>query len=443
MKILLYAVAATTVLAIWIVYRKKSTGKDAKSVELELAGADDGAGAGDFLRLISPKLDVTALTTIDLKNAGLLTLPGSIGNAVNLVKLDLGGNPELTDLPDELAHCTKLKVLFILGARKMKEVPRVLGRMTHLTRLGLKSNGIVKIADDALPPHVEHLILTDNAITEISVATFARLTKVRKLMLANNRLTALPAAGVSRMVSLELIRLANNRLASIPPELLMLPRLAWLALSGNPLSPPSPEPSVPEITDSDVIVDTHGVALGEGATGKVLSGSYDGKPVALKVFKGTVSSDGLPEDEMALYASVQHPNLIAVKALLREPYLALVMEKLLPDLKDVAMCANTDATSVRLADFGAAFTYKGAKEGSGLIAFLLERIEIRAFGVLVAEVAERIHDSQEANPVQKGANLRPDVATALKRIAADCKNRATRERPSFLAVLARIDALSK
>jgi len=227
----------------------------------------------------------------------------------------------------------------------------------------------------------------------------------------------------------------------------------------------------------------------------VLSGSYDGKPVALKVFKGTVSSDGLPEDEMALYASVQHPNLIAVKALLREPYLALVMEKLLPDLKDVAMpptiveviedrydadvqyssgsairllrsicsalsylhgvqiahgdvyghniLANTDATSVRLADFGAAFTYKGAKEGSGLIAFLLERIEIRAFGVLVAEVAERIHDSQEANPVQKGANLRPDVATALKRIAADCKNRATRERPSFLAVLARIDALSK
>lgn len=150
MKILLYAVAATTVLAIWIVYRKKSTGKDAKSVELELAGAVDGAGAGDFLRLISPKLDVTALTTIDLKNAGLLTLPGSIGNAVNLVKLDLGGNPELTDLPDELAHCTKLKVLFILGARKMKEVPRVLGRMTHLTRLGLKSNGIVKIADDAL-----------------------------------------------------------------------------------------------------------------------------------------------------------------------------------------------------------------------------------------------------------------------------------------------------
>lgn len=49
------------------------------------------------------------------------------------------------------------------------------------------------------------------------------------------------------------------------------------------MSPPSPEPSVPEITDSDVIVDTHGVALGEGATGKVLSGSYDGKPVALKV----------------------------------------------------------------------------------------------------------------------------------------------------------------
>ena len=45
---------------------------------------------------------------------------------------------------------TKLKILFILGARKMVEVPRVLGKMTQLTRLGLKSNGIARIADDAL-----------------------------------------------------------------------------------------------------------------------------------------------------------------------------------------------------------------------------------------------------------------------------------------------------
>lgn len=55
---------------------------------------------------------------------------------------------------------------------------------------------LASIVGDVLPPNVVHLILTDNALTHISVSAFQRLTKVRKLMLANNKLTSLPGDGV-------------------------------------------------------------------------------------------------------------------------------------------------------------------------------------------------------------------------------------------------------
>jgi len=98
---------------------------------------------------------------------------------------------------------------------------------------------------DELPPNVEHLILTDNALTHISASAFARLTRVRKLMLANNKLAALPGSGVKFMSQLQLVRLANNRLQTLPRELLRLPKLAWLAVSGNPLCPAAPRQAVP------------------------------------------------------------------------------------------------------------------------------------------------------------------------------------------------------
>ena len=105
--------------------------------------------------------------------------------------------------------------------------------------------------------------------------------------------------------------------------------------------------------------------------------------------------------------------------------------------------SNADATAVRLADFGAAFSYDGAMEGSGLTPALIERVEVRAFGVLVAEVAHRIRDDRGSSSTSLGdaLSLHPNVAATLKTIAADCNSRDARERPSFHEVLGRIDAL--
>jgi hypothetical protein len=54
-----------------------------------------------------------------------------------------------------------------------------------------------------------------------------------------------------------------------------------------------------------------GDKLGEGASGQVFKGDWDGKEVAVKVFKGQITSDGLPECEMdaMVAAGGAHPNL--------------------------------------------------------------------------------------------------------------------------------------
>lgn len=54
-----------------------------------------------------------------------------------------------------------------------------------------------------------------------------------------------------------------------------------------------------------------GDKLGEGASGQVFKGDWDGKEVAVKVFKGEITSDGLPECEMdaMVAAGGAHPNL--------------------------------------------------------------------------------------------------------------------------------------
>ena len=188
----------------------------------------------------------------------------------------------------------------------MMSVPSVLGDIPSLTRLGLKSNGLTDVRAASLPPHLQHLILTDNAIATLSVAVFERLGKsIRKLMLSHNRLKSLPAAGIELLHHLELIRLSNNKLESVPRSLFLLPRIAWIALSGNTeLSGTQPPQSrVPTGLLSEVTFEGGGNNLGQGASGEVRAGVWKGNQVAVKTFR-SVTSDGAAADELALYAAV-------------------------------------------------------------------------------------------------------------------------------------------
>jgi len=105
-----------------------------------------------------------------------------------------------------------------------------------------------------------------------------------------------------------------NHFTALPYFLLKLPKLSWLAYSGNPFCEKHPDCDTPlkEIVWEDLEVQE---VLGEGASGLISKALYEGEEVAIKVFKGEITSDGLPEEEMDINISMgQHDHLVDVLA---------------------------------------------------------------------------------------------------------------------------------
>lgn len=230
--------------------------------------------------------------------------------ADSLEILDLSGN-RLSELPDDFSRLRKLRIVFF-SQNRFQEFPRVLAQCPDLEMVGLKSCRIGSVQDDALPATLRWLILTDNQLERLpdSIGDHPRL---QKLMLAGNQLRELPRT-LSRCRNLELLRVSANQLEAFPEWLLDMPRLSWLAWSGNPFCARHEEHELPaEIDWKDLVLEQ---TLGQGASGVISRAQVRGtdRSVAVKVFKGTVTSDGYPQDEMAAcIAAGRHPNLVNVE----------------------------------------------------------------------------------------------------------------------------------
>jgi hypothetical protein len=173
---------------------------------------------------------------LDLKGLDLASIPDCVVSQLpslpHVRHVDLSLNPSLDRLPDDLGLATSVTTLFALGCG-FESVSLVLSRLPRLGMLSFKSNRLSQVPEAALPPSVFWLILTDNRLTRLP-ASLGRLAGLRKLMLSNNRLASLPDEILSCLF-LELVRLSDNRLTKLPDGLFTaLPRLAWVALAGNP-----------------------------------------------------------------------------------------------------------------------------------------------------------------------------------------------------------------
>ena len=248
---------------------------------------------------------------------GLTEFPREIFSLSDSLEiLDLSGN-QLSSLPDELVKLTKLKVIFC-SQNQFTELPAVLGRCPSLRMIGFKANKIRHVPAISLPAKLRWLTLTDNEIEQLP-PEIGDCRYLQKLMLAGNRLQALPET-LANCQRLELIRIAANQLHAFPTWLLTLPRLSWLAYSGNPFSAALEEGALADSTLDDIHWDSLELdqLLGEGASGVIHRAKYgyaneDSTHVAVKLFKGDVTSDGLPQCEMAASVSAgEHPNLINV-----------------------------------------------------------------------------------------------------------------------------------
>lgn len=242
-------------------------------------------------------------------SCGLSQFPTEIYDLADSLKiLNLSGNA-LDTLPDDLSRLHRLRVIFC-SDNLFSEVPEVLGSCPSLEMIGFKANRIAHFSAAAIPSALRWLILTDNRLEQLP-AELGASVRLQKLMLAGNQLRELPDA-LAACRNLELLRISANRFEKLPAWLSSLPRLAWLAFAGNPLQPAyAAETRSVHWGDLEL---AH--RLGEGASGiihKAVLRAPDGdKEVAVKLFKGAVTSDGLPGSEKAAcLAAGSHPNLIA------------------------------------------------------------------------------------------------------------------------------------
>ncbi|WP_415768136.1 leucine-rich repeat-containing protein kinase family protein [Pseudomonas sp. LB3P38] len=386
---------------------------------------------------------LSGVTRLDL-TGGLTEFPREIFDlADSLEVLNLSGNA-LSSLPDDLHRLTRLRVLFC-SDNLFTELPDCLGQCAALTMVGFKANRIERVPGAALPPLLRWLILTDNCITELP-AELGQRPHLQKLMLAGNRLQRLPES-LRHCHRLELIRIAANRLTELPEWLLTLPSLTWLAYAGNPLETEADAAALeatPHIPWSELHLKQQ---LGEGASGVIHRAMWDrpGQPatqVAVKLYKGEMTSDGSPLHEMnACITAGCHPNLIRVEGRVvghPEAQAGLVMQLIDPSyrnlsgLPSLASCTRdvyandtrfSAGVALRIAcgiasaaehlhrhgithgdlyghnilwnehgdcllgDFGAASFHAIS---DSLESRALQRIEVRAFGVLLGELLERI-----------------------------------------------------
>ncbi len=256
---------------------------------------------------------------LNLTGAGLTAFPDEIYDlADSLEILDLSGNA-LHTLPDDLPRLHRLRILFCSN-NQFTELPAVLGRCAQLEMIGFKTNPIRHVPADALPPRLRWLILTDNQISALP-DTLGQCARLQKLALAGNQLRALPDS-LAQCQQLELLRISANQLTALPAWLSSMPRLTWLAFGGNPFSLPHEatalaQAAIPAVSWSQLTLDQ---LLGEGASGHIYRAHQaGGEPVALKLFKGGLTSDGLPESELAACLQAgAHPQLISVLARLSD-----------------------------------------------------------------------------------------------------------------------------
>jgi serine/threonine protein kinase len=283
-------------------------------------------------------------------------------------------------------------------------------------------------------------------------------------------------------INLELLRIAANQLTALPDWLLTMPRLAWLAYAGNPFCV-ADETAVtegvhpPAIAWSDLQI---GQKLGEGASGVIYRAVLrPAQDVAVKLFKGAVTSDGLPRCELAACISAGgHPNLIPVLGevsghpddvhgcvmalvdpafvnLAGPPSLQSCTRDVYPDDKRFTLAAvlrlaqgiasaaqqlhnrgimhgdlyahnilHTDDGVALLGDFGAASMHAVA----GAQADALQRLDVRAFGLLLGELTAR------CDTVAK-------IPGDLAQLREDCVQATPASRPLFAEVVKRITTI--
>ncbi len=102
--------------------------------------------------------------------------------AKTLEQLDLSGTG-LSSLPEDVGlRLPNLKIAFFSNCN-FKVFPKQLAACPQLEMVAFRSNGMAEIPEDAFPPRLRWLILTDNNVATLP-ASIGRCSRLQKCMLA-------------------------------------------------------------------------------------------------------------------------------------------------------------------------------------------------------------------------------------------------------------------
>lgn len=428
--------------------------------------------------------NLTMITAIDVSGNHITTLPKELGRLHRLETLDVSNNC-LVELPSTLGSLSSLVSLNAMGnAIASLDGVYLPG---SLRILGLKDNCLREFPKDFFTNlvNLEQLYLTGNRLVTLPESLCDSCHSLVKLQASHNALTSLPER-LGSLHALELLRVACCEIAEVPESMMHAPSLTWLSLAGNPccgtrLSQVKNGTRV--IHEKDLFM---GKKLGDGASGEVFEAEYKKRKVAYKIFrKDQVSPDGHCQDEIQIACMMHDENLAKVLARVDggdAPVHGLIMEFVdgsplaekpngesllrcrwapgrLFSISFVLQClssvsgalqymhsrciahgdvyahnilATEDGRSI-LCDYGASFPYTRNNKNNKMF----ELQEVRAFGILVKDLIERIDisflDMEVAIDCQK----------QLLMIAQQCLSIHPQRRPTFADLHRKIKTLEK
>ncbi len=427
--------------------------------------------------------NLTLLTTIDVSGNRITSLPSEIGRLKRLETLNVSNNC-LVHVPKTLGSLTSLVSLNAMGnAINSLDGVRL---PTSLRVLGLKDNQLTEIPESLFSnlTHLEQLYLTGNRLVALP-ESLCDCQSLVKLQASHNELTHLPER-LGSLNKLELLRVACCDITEMPESLLESHSLSWLSIAGNPccgtrLSHMKTATRI--IQEKDIHI---GKKLGDGASGEVFEAEYRKKKVAYKVFrKDEMSPDGHSQDEIQIACMMHDENLARVLAqvdggeacmhgiimefvdgsplaekpnsesLLRcrwKPGQVFSISFVLKCLSSVAgglhhmhsrciahgdvyahnVLARHNGESI-LCDYGASFTYTRNNKNNKMF----ELQEVRAFGILIKDLIERIDISFSDMEVAI------DCQKQLLMIAHQCLSIHPVRRPTFADLHRKLKTLEK
>ena len=178
--------------------------------------------------------NLTQLEELCMENNQLSLIPDTYGSLKQLKCLSLSNNSIKCLNTSLMTSLNQLNILW-LNSCELLYLPKEIGHLVHLEKIGLRSNCLVDLPDEfGRLTRLKWICLKDNRLERLP-DSFGNLKSLGYLNLSANSFKQIPTVLASLSDSLVILELESNQIKSLSDdELLTYSNLRHLNLIGNP-----------------------------------------------------------------------------------------------------------------------------------------------------------------------------------------------------------------